>query len=169
MGIISKPIVTDDRGRSVSTINGYWLSLTYRFRPDRDRRLTEAARRIDRERVWVGIAFPRPIAYFVAALLVGLFVPAAVFNMSGFSLWLPPLFASWAALVWWTLFDCIGRSLASTTVEALLQAGRCASCGYLIDSLGPSPDGCVVCPECGAAWKSARVTPANLPLTDTAP
>ena len=33
------------------------------------------------------------------------------------------------------------------------ELGHCASCGYPIDHLTPEDDSCVVCPECGAAWR----------------
>ncbi len=35
---------------------------------------------------------------------------------------------------------------------ALLNHGRCADCGYSIHGIPAEPDGCTVCPECGAAW-----------------
>lgn len=35
----------------------------------------------------------------------------------------------------------------------LLRLGRCPSCAFLLTSTAPQPDGCTVCPECGAAWK----------------
>lgn len=35
----------------------------------------------------------------------------------------------------------------------LLDHGLCVQCGYFIKGLPPEPDGCTVCPECGAAWK----------------
>jgi hypothetical protein len=31
--------------------------------------------------------------------------------------------------------------------------GRCASCGYDLTRLPIESDGCIVCPECGAAWR----------------
>lgn len=39
----------------------------------------------------------------------------------------------------------------------LLAHGRCGQCIYIIHGLMPESDGCVVCPECGAAWKSASI------------
>lgn len=29
----------------------------------------------------------------------------------------------------------------------------CPACEYSLESSAPEPDGCTVCPECGAAWK----------------
>ncbi len=40
-----------------------------------------------------------------------------------------------------------------TAVEAMLRERLCASCAYDLAALIPDPDGCRVCPECGAAWK----------------
>jgi len=47
--------------------------------------------------------------------------------------------------------------------DTLLAAGLCASCAYSIDGIPPAPDGCAVCPECGAAWKLPH------PATTTSP
>lgn len=30
---------------------------------------------------------------------------------------------------------------------------QCGSCLYQLDGINPDPDGCTLCPECGAAWK----------------
>lgn len=38
-------------------------------------------------------------------------------------------------------------------IRAMTDAGLCPSCAYRIDEIGPEPDGCTVCPECGAAWR----------------
>lgn len=35
----------------------------------------------------------------------------------------------------------------------LVRIGRCGVCAYDVRGLAPEADGCVVCPECGAAWK----------------
>jgi hypothetical protein len=45
------------------------------------------------------------------------------------------------------------RADRETVVEALLSERRCASCVYDLSTISPEPDGCRVCPECGAAWK----------------
>ncbi|MEM7755204.1 MAG: hypothetical protein AAF297_06170 [Planctomycetota bacterium] len=38
-----------------------------------------------------------------------------------------------------------------------VRAGFCAVCRYRIDDLEPNEDECYLCPECGAAWRAARV------------
>ena len=42
-----------------------------------------------------------------------------------------------------------------------LERGVCGSCCYSIESLPSDPDGCTVCPECGAAWKLPPPPPNN--------
>jgi len=37
--------------------------------------------------------------------------------------------------------------------RALVRLGRCGVCLYALEGLEPEGDGCVVCPECGAAWR----------------
>lgn len=37
----------------------------------------------------------------------------------------------------------------------MVRAGRCPACAYPIAGLTHEPDGCVVCPECAAAWAIA--------------
>lgn len=48
----------------------------------------------------------------------------------------------------------IGNQLASTIVAE----GICGSCAYSLRSMAVEQDGCVVCAECGAAWKKIRIT-----------
>lgn len=50
--------------------------------------------------------------------------------------------------------------IADTLSARAISAGICGSCGYSLDMLRPERDGCVVCPECGAAWSARRITPS---------
>lgn len=45
----------------------------------------------------------------------------------------------------------------SEFVEAFVENGICAGCGYSLEHLGEQGDGCVVCAECGAAWRAERI------------
>jgi hypothetical protein len=47
----------------------------------------------------------------------------------------------------------ITRKHAAGLAQAMAKAGCCASCGYGLAGLTPQGDGCVVCPECEAAWR----------------
>lgn len=55
----------------------------------------------------------------------------------------------------------IARRRASIIAHAAAAEGFCGGCAYPLDALDPEPDGCTVCPECGAAWRIDRpaVTP----------
>jgi hypothetical protein len=58
------------------------------------------------------------------------------------------------------------RLLVPRLAFKLRSLGFCASCGYDLRSLTPAPDGCTVCPECGAAWRLPAVDdPGTSPLT----
>lgn len=53
------------------------------------------------------------------------------------------------------------RNRITLAADALIQLwlikGRCPSCGYTLAGIEPSPDdACVVCPECGSAWRPPR-------------
>ncbi len=43
-----------------------------------------------------------------------------------------------------------------------LEHGKCAGCGYELKDLFVEDDGCVVCPECNAAWKFERIGGADV-------
>jgi hypothetical protein len=64
-----------------------------------------------------------------------------------------------------TLFKKATRQPGNAAVSATSAAmGHCGSCGYDMNALSPAPggDGCVPCPECGAAWHIERRTYAGL-------
>lgn len=65
----------------------------------------------------------------------------------GGSLWLM------GRLVRWTAMRRVERNIAPT----LVAGGFCGACGYSLAGLIAEGDGCVVCPECGAAWREARL------------
>jgi len=41
---------------------------------------------------------------------------------------------------------------------SLVAQGFCGQCGYSLRDLLPAEDHCIVCPECGAAWRKERLT-----------
>jgi hypothetical protein len=62
------------------------------------------------------------------------------------------------------IFACLGLAIAwsrirragyfgESPLDLRLKSGRCASCGYDLRTLTQAPDGCTLCPECGAAWR----------------
>ena len=40
-----------------------------------------------------------------------------------------------------------------TGLRWMCKSRQCPSCSYGLADLAPEPDGCTVCPECGAAWR----------------
>lgn len=57
---------------------------------------------------------------------------------------------------------CFDRTVKGPgTAFARLHRGLCGSCKYPIETTTPQPDGCTVCPECGAAWKLPPPPPNN--------
>jgi hypothetical protein len=67
-----------------------------------------------------------------------------------------------AMVFWYLLLGWVRRGRFEKIAEIYLAQGRCASCGYELSGLEKEDDGCVICPECHAAWKESRVgQPAN--------
>jgi hypothetical protein len=60
-------------------------------------------------------------------------------------------------------------AVAGDLAGTLVAEGLCGGCGYRLESLEVAADGCLVCPECGAAWRAFRITRpcwAEPPLED---
>jgi hypothetical protein len=103
-------------------------------------------------------------------------LPSLVMGLSFVALWIAaqllllrylPLSLSWlrTVLFWGGLLGIamlsrglarrrFARGLAATAVAQ----GFCGSCGYSLQALAAQADGCLLCPECGAAWRGLRVT-----------
>jgi predicted RNA-binding Zn-ribbon protein involved in translation (DUF1610 family) len=56
------------------------------------------------------------------------------------------------------LFFSASRIWMPAVARHWLSIGQCASCRYDIAEIEPEVDACVVCPECGAAWKISRAS-----------
>lgn len=48
------------------------------------------------------------------------------------------------------------RRRVSLRAAAAVELGFCGGCGYGLSELVAEEDGCVVCPECGAAWRAGE-------------
>lgn len=78
------------------------------------------------------------------------------------------------AVAWWIYKDEVGTGLLFLFVpywtllllwfvgylrvrrsRARRRPGHCAACNYSLLGLAREPDGCRICPECGAAWRRA--------------
>ena len=65
----------------------------------------------------------------------------------------PAMMIGFAVVIVWLVWRGMRRQHAGSLATEYVRAGVCGSCGYALQGLGREPDGCVVCPECGAAWK----------------
>lgn len=112
--------------------------------------------RLVRQRVGEGSVFElltHPAFLVIATVLVGAgvvhrttmpgqgSVPAALIGLGGLL-----LLALW-------LRGRIPPAAARHTVGALLELRRCPSCAFRLGDSPAEADRCVVCPECGAAWR----------------
>ncbi|MBX3358050.1 MAG: hypothetical protein KF745_06455 [Phycisphaeraceae bacterium] len=150
-------VVVDDRGDSVRAIA---LGDLARAGDDADaarrslaRHLKDAVRAESRRRT------PGRIAMVVVLVLVLLAVNGFVVARIRGAGVLPTLTFWGGIVVIIVLVRIVARrkvvrELSSTAVAE----GFCGSCGYTLADLTTAADGCVQCPECGAAWKAARVT-----------
>jgi len=69
-------------------------------------------------------------------------------------------------VVWIVLLVAsLGRSARRNdriyAIHYLPSQGICPACGHSLRGLAPEADGCVVCPECGAAWRLPVVQSSN--------
>jgi len=68
-------------------------------------------------------------------------------------------------ILWYSLLNRIRRERFPKIAEIYLSEGKCAACAYKLDGLKSEQDGCVVCPECNAAWNADRLGCTNRPDT----
>ncbi len=91
------------------------------------------------------------VAFAVAIVLpftLGLLVHPRWFWLWGVLLSLLTFF-----IVLW-LIPRLERLYERAHVNAAESLGRCAWCFYPLAQIPPEPDGRVICPECGGAWRS---------------
>jgi hypothetical protein len=86
---------------------------------------------------------------------------------------LPGLFAGFiilptatAYLTWRLTLGAVRRRCFRRLSSMYLSTGRCPACHDSLAALNIEPDGCTVCPECGAAWRALRIG-TNAARTDS--
>lgn len=105
------------------------------------------------------------IGCLVIPLFMLSFVALSVAGLPSWGIFIPAAFM----LLFVTLVGRWARNAERERVKpTLLSAGRCASCAYPIAKLPPELDGCVTCPECGAAWKFDPQWTHRLEVSDAA-
>lgn len=156
-----RPQTLDDRARPVSPVSiaefvragsseqetgvrtdlGRWLSKIAPRRKSMKRSSTHAAS-------WIGGA-----AVVLFILTTG-GQPRLVRMLGSYAYFFPPvIIAVFLALNW------RARSrLYLAHPPSLVAQGFCGQCGYSLRDLPPAEDNCIICPECGAAWRKERLT-----------
>ena len=103
-----------------------------------------------------------PLWAVVVSCIVGAAVGIAIITgarfMPGLPMWVPGVVVAVIILTVASIRSArsAGRR-AAAAADLFLREGRCAGCAYVLDGVAPAADGCVVCPECGAAWKRSRI------------
>lgn len=131
--------VVDDRGRRVPVYR--WTGMPAREEGEFSRELAERMKVAHR-------------GYTLALIVGGVLVASTISSVWGVGFW-------WRCVVWTAVgsaevaafYAWLPREVARRARRALVQAHRCASCGYLLNGVPRSSDGCVACPECGSAWR----------------
>lgn len=148
---------TDDRGRMVPVpLPGSTRAPSSRFKgdPELGAVMVRLAESIQMSR---GVVVRRLllVPFVVAAMVV---VQVFMFRFTGTPpwVWLVGLFLM--MMVFATLMIRVRqRGHTRRIVATLLYMGRCPSCAYSPAGVPVQPDGCVICPECAAAWKASRL------------
>ena len=59
---------------------------------------------------------------------------------------------------WYLSLSWVRRLKSARLAQIHLNHGLCPACAYTLKGLETQQDGCVVCPECSAAWKADRLS-----------
>lgn len=101
-----------------------------------------------------------PAAAFVAYALVTAIMyargPGRVMLIVSFAVMLAS-FVFGQLFAWRQRTRAFPRASELQIATAMLAEHRCPSCAYNIARVEPDADGCVVCPECAAAWHADRI------------
>lgn len=143
----------DDRGASVEVLShasaGHWVV-------SGDARIEGMMYRAANPKVerggwdWIGLLMIAGSAVAMVVLLRVMFPGAP-----GWTTML--VFMAAAGGTTWVLARLWTARNAGRLIGVVLEEGLCAVCGYNLHGCVVHADGCVQCPECGAAWKSARI------------
>lgn len=143
---------TDDRGQPVALLSFADLK---RVERDPNQRRAALARRL-RDAVRAESRRSTPLRAVVMVTLISV-VWAVVVAMAP-SFRSVPIFwivvvASVVGFRFWAR-----RAAAGNLARTAVAEGVCGACAYSLQDLATEADGCLVCPECGAAWRAERIT-----------
>jgi hypothetical protein len=146
--------------------------LTLTVTDDRDRRwgIRHIARTERERKSAVGRALGRAgILYHIAGIAVVLFAVGQALGLQLAGTRIPgspgpgAMLLVLAALLGIHVFLAVLLPRISARSRMVLQLREriCPMCGYDLARIEAQADGCIVCPECSAAWASTRVGPAD--------
>ena len=153
--MFTAPKVVDDRGRRVPLVRrsdiGEGLSAFKRG---------ELRSRIPVDRMKIVVLVLLCVGVGLAARVGWLAITGKPILVSGW--WRLPqnnmMLLIWAGVLFTNVLRSNPRSdYTERVVTPCLKWGVCASCGYALRDATEHEDGCVVCSECGAAWKRAKI------------
>lgn len=157
----SSRFATDDRGRSVPLVSLYgWSVIRPRSSPFPESVLITMRANVERLAEKEGLkAWHLAVCVAMGGIpgvlgLVGIFTGFFVtpghrmaWMHLSFLLFIPVFI--FLFINFWTR-----RAYANWVIRAAVDEGHCPACGYAFANRAPQSDGCVVCSECGAAWKA---------------
>jgi multisubunit Na+/H+ antiporter MnhF subunit len=137
--------IRDDRGEEVVLCD--FKSLPPEMPIEVRSQVDKAAAQQLSNRVWA-VAF-MTLAVFGQLLVIGLLGSVSAFDIL-FRIVLVGALGS-MVLGWWLWR---GNTRAAAAIRRCVTWGACPSCGYPLGASKVEADGCRVCSECGAAWRS---------------
>ncbi len=118
------------------------------------------SRRITPDNLLVGVSYFTMwiIVYWV---VVSGLSGAGLFGSGRFFMIFPPI-VFWGGIIMsgYLLRRYAVRRARKKVAATMVAEGICGTCGYSLRGLGVQDDGCIVCTECGSAWRASRVTSA---------
>ncbi len=148
---------TDDRGTPVKIGPGRWLHAVETG--DGDPQLLALVLGINQQ-LQLASLNRRTVIIFVlmivgAATAHGVILATVAPKMP---MWILPVSLGVGMSVWFSLRARWGLKRLGPNVRlTMLNEGRCPSCSHQIHACPVQEDGCVVCPECGAAWRNEAI------------
>ncbi len=155
----------DDRSGAVDAARAELALKMESAGDERDAELAEIWRRKASLPTEFSLTQKIPRAELIRMLVIAIVMPmvgslALVFKMPGS---LTPYATMFVIVGLIFLFARFERGKAfGASIELYTYYGRCAQCLSSLRGLSPEADGCVVCPECAAAWRASRIAPASV-------
>lgn len=154
----SKLVISDDRAKEIELIDPVTINVFGTFNSDAQ----EDKLKLVREKAnfksakMQRITYPLYMAILIVSILAIMFGIYTWIASTGSYIFGSFIFIIVCHAIWHGCRD-VTRGLriknADRIMTAMMQEGLCLSCAYELCGLQVDTDGCVVCPECGAAWK----------------